>query len=97
MQSLQLRWQISSSTSPGIHLEHKTMNAAEIDRIVFLDRDTMPADISLRPFAFPHELIEFGATEPGQVAERIANADIVITNKAPVRRAELTSAPKLRL
>jgi glycerate dehydrogenase len=73
------------------------MKAAGSARIVFLDRDTMPADISLRPFAFPHELLEFGATKPDQVAERIANADIVITNKAPVRLDELTSAPKLRL
>ena len=61
------------------------MKAAEPARIVFLDRDTMPADISLRPFAFPHELLEFGATKPDQVAERIASADIVITNKAPIR------------
>lgn len=73
------------------------MKAVEPARIVFLDRDTMRADISLRPFAFPHELTEFGATKPDQVAKRIADADIVITNKAPVRLAELTSAPKLRL
>ena len=73
------------------------MKATEPARIVFLDRDTMPADIRLRPFAFPHELLEFGATRPDQVAERIANADIVITNKAPIRLAELRSAPKLRL
>jgi glycerate dehydrogenase len=65
--------------------------------IVFLDRDTMPADISLRPFAFSHKLLEFGATRPHQVAERIANADIVVTNKAPIGSVELASAPKLRL
>lgn len=73
------------------------MKVAEPARIVFLDRDTMPADIRLRPFAFAHELLEFGATEPDQVAERISNADIVITNKVPIRFAELSSAPKLRL
>ncbi len=73
------------------------MKVAEPARIVFLDRDTMPADIRLRPFAFPHELLEFGTTKPDQVAERIADADIVITNKVPIRLAELTSAPKLRL
>jgi glycerate dehydrogenase len=70
---------------------------ADSARVVFLDRDTMPADIILRPFAFPHELTEFGATNPDQVVERIADADIVITNKAPVRIAELTAAPGLRL
>lgn len=73
------------------------MKAAEPARIVFLDRDTMPNDISLRSFAFPHELLEFGATKPDQIAERIACADIVITNKVPIRLAELMSAPKLRL
>jgi glycerate dehydrogenase len=73
------------------------MKFIETARVVFLDRDTMPADISLRPFAFPHELTEFGATKPDEVAERIAKADIVITNKVPVGRGKLTSAPKLRL
>jgi glycerate dehydrogenase len=70
---------------------------ANFARVVFLDRDTIAADISLRPFAFPHELTEFGGTNSDQVAERIADADIVITNKSPVRLAELTSAPALRL
>ena len=70
---------------------------ADSARIVFLDRDTMPPEISLRPFAFPHQLTEFGATNPEEVAGRIADADIVITNKSPVRLAELTSAPALRL
>jgi glycerate dehydrogenase len=73
------------------------MKTSEPARIVFLDRDTMPADISLRPFAFSHKLLEFSATKPSQVAERIANADIVVTNKAPIGPAELASAPKLRL
>jgi glycerate dehydrogenase len=73
------------------------MTTSEAARVVFLDRDTMPADISLRPFAFSHELLEFGATKPDQVAERIADADIVVTNKAPIGVAELDSAPKLRL
>src|SRR5262249_51326089 len=56
-----------------------------------------PNDISLRSFAFPHKLLEFGATKPDPTAERIACADIVITNKVPIRLAELMSAPKLRL
>lgn len=44
------------------------MKAVEPARIVFLDRDTMPADISLRPFAFPYELTEFSATKLDQMA-----------------------------
>ncbi|WP_426414016.1 D-2-hydroxyacid dehydrogenase [Bradyrhizobium ganzhouense] len=73
------------------------MTLAQSARIVFLDRDTMPAEIRLRSFAFPHELLEFGATRSDQVAERIASADVVITNKVPIRLAELGAAPKLRL
>lgn len=66
-------------------------------RIVFLDRDTMPPDITLRRFGFPHRLQEYGATSPEQVAERIADADIVITNKAPIRKAAIATARRLRL
>jgi glycerate dehydrogenase len=66
-------------------------------RVVFLDRDTMPAEISLRRFAFPSELQEYGSTRPEQVAERIADADVVITNKVPVRKESIATARKLRL
>jgi glycerate dehydrogenase len=72
-------------------------NILEPARIVFLDRDTMPPDVHLRQPSFRHELREYPATEPKDVAARIADAHIVITNKAPVRRAELEVASKLRL
>ena len=66
-------------------------------RIVVLDRDTLPEDITLRAFSFPHELVAFGRTKPEEVAERIRDADIVITNKVPVRREAIGSASNLRL
>ncbi|MDE2364370.1 MAG: D-2-hydroxyacid dehydrogenase [Hyphomicrobiales bacterium] len=66
-------------------------------RVVFLDRDTMPTDVALRPFAFPHELQEYAATAPNAVASRIADADIVITNKAPVSKDAIAGARNLRL
>jgi glycerate dehydrogenase len=66
-------------------------------RVVFLDRDTLSLETQLRPLAFPHELALFARTAPEQVAERIAGADIVITNKAPVRGPAIERAPKLRL
>jgi glycerate dehydrogenase len=69
---------------------------SEPARIVFLDRDTMPPEIRLRQPSFQHELREYGATDPRDVAARIADAHIVITNKVPVRRAELDAAPNLR-
>jgi glycerate dehydrogenase len=66
-------------------------------RVVFLDRDTLSPETKLRPLAFPHELVVFDRTRPEQVAERIAEADVVITNKAPVRKDSLERAPRLRL
>lgn len=66
-------------------------------RVVFLDRDTLSPETVLRELGFPHELVVFGRTTAEQVAERIAGADIVITNKAPVRAAALEAAGRLRL
>lgn len=66
-------------------------------RIVLLDRQTLPHDITFRDFSFPHELVQFDQTKPEEVAERIRDADIVITNKVPVRDVAIDGASKLRL
>ena len=66
-------------------------------RVVFLDRDTLSPETTLRELGFPHELEVFDRTTAEQVAGRIADADIVITNKAPVREAALAGAKRLRL
>jgi glycerate dehydrogenase len=65
--------------------------------IVFLDADTIPPEIMLRDLPFPHRLTVHRATAPDEVAGRIARADIVITNKAPVREASIAGAPSLRM
>lgn len=66
-------------------------------RVVFLDRDTLSPETRLRELGFPHRLEVFDRTRPEQVAERIAGADVVITNKAPVRAAALAGASRLKL
>lgn len=66
-------------------------------KIVFLDRATMGPDIKLTRPGFPHEWIEFDRTSPEQVACRIDGADIVITNKAPIRKATLSENPQLKM
>lgn len=66
-------------------------------RVVFLDRDTIAPQIALRPFEFPHKLVTYGSTSAEQVADRIAQADIVITNKVRIGQPELEQAPKLGL
>lgn len=66
-------------------------------RVVFLDRDTISPETVLRELSFSHELEVFDRTTAEQVAVRITDADIVITNKAPVRGAALEGAKRLRL
>ncbi|MFO1195621.1 MAG: D-2-hydroxyacid dehydrogenase [Burkholderiaceae bacterium] len=66
-------------------------------KIVFLDRATISPQTTLRPFAFAHELIVHERTATDDVARRIEDADIVITNKARLSAAALAGAPKLRL
>ncbi|MDZ3836916.1 MAG: D-2-hydroxyacid dehydrogenase [Rhodospirillales bacterium] len=66
-------------------------------RIVFLDRDTIAPQIAIRRPAFPHTWTEYPRTSPGELGERLGGADIVITNKVPLRPASLERAPGLQL
>ncbi len=66
-------------------------------KIVFLDRDTLSPETTLRAPAFAHELIVHDRTAPEEVATRIADADIVISNKAPLSREALSRAPRLKM
>jgi glycerate dehydrogenase len=66
-------------------------------RIVLLDRRTLPDDIHFRAFSFAHQLVQCDHTAPDDVSERIKDADIVITNKAPIRGPAIASAPNLKL
>jgi glycerate dehydrogenase len=74
-----------------------TRNDRTIRRIIFLDRETLPDEIILKSFAFPNDLTVYQGTLPGEVAGRIAEADIVITNKVPVSGQALQSAPRVKL
>ncbi|WP_269499317.1 D-2-hydroxyacid dehydrogenase [Castellaniella sp. S9] len=66
-------------------------------RIVFLDRDSLPADVDFPGPSVPHELILHARTTPAQVIERIRDADIVVVNKVPLRANHLQHAGRLRL
>lgn len=73
-------------------------NRAEAEeRIVFLDRETLSPETELRRPAFPHQWIEYERTAPDDVAERCAEATIVILNKVPLRQAVIERSPRLRL
>jgi glycerate dehydrogenase len=66
-----------------------------MERIVFLDRNTLRAEI--RPPAFAHEWREYGETHPGEVVERLAGASIAVVNKVRITDAELARLPALKL
>jgi glycerate dehydrogenase len=66
-----------------------------MERIVFLERNTIQANFR-RP-SFDHEWIEYGESFQDQVVERLRNATIAISNKLPLREAELSQLPELKL
>lgn len=66
-------------------------------KIVFLDRSTIAPQIRLRRPAFAHEFVEFEHTTADEVAGRLADADIAIINKVPLRADSLARLPRLKL
>ena len=65
--------------------------------IVFLDRETLSPETHLRAPDFPHRLTVHDRSTADEVASRIADADIVITNKVPIRSDAIAAAQHLRL
>ncbi len=66
-----------------------------MDNIVFLDRDSLQAQVR-RP-AFAHGWTEHAATRPDEVVARLAGASIAITNKVPLRAADIAQLPDLKM
>lgn len=66
-------------------------------RIVFLDRSTIGPSVRMLKPSFPHEWIEYDRTDPGQVVERLAGADIAVCNKVPIRRDAIMQLPDLKM
>ena len=66
-------------------------------KIVFLDRDTISPNTTLRAPSFAHEWVQHNRTSADQAAARIADADIVIVNKVKLPAKVLAQAPKLKL
>jgi glycerate dehydrogenase len=63
--------------------------------IVFLDRDSLPTTV--RSPAFEHQWAEHSASTPADVVARLAGATIAITNKVPLRAADLAQLPALKM
>ena len=65
---------------------------------IILDIDSLgPEDVDLGSITgLPIEWTIYSTCRPEQVAERIADAELVLTNKAPIGKKELSAAPGLR-
>jgi glycerate dehydrogenase len=63
--------------------------------IVFLERDTLKAD--LRRPAFEHVWRDYGATRAEEVLGRLEGATVAVVNKLPLRAEVLARLPSLRL
>lgn len=63
--------------------------------IVFLDRESLQATV--RAPAFAHQWREFAATDAPDAASRLQGATIAITNKVPLREADLARLPDLKM
>lgn len=66
-------------------------------KIVFLDRGTYGPSVDLIRPGFPHDWEEHDQTLADQIVERVAGAEIVITNKVPLRRDTLADLPDLKM
>lgn len=65
--------------------------------IVILDKSTLGADIDLSPIRALGTTQEYLTTAPDQVAERLADADVVILNKVKLHQGNLQNARHLKL
>jgi len=65
-------------------------------KIVFLDANTLAPELDWPPFNFPNDYVAYPNTQPLQVAERIADAEIVISNKVPISAQDIATATSLR-
>ncbi len=66
-----------------------------MEHIVFLDSDTLVADLRLPKFV--HQWESYPATVAEDVASRLKDATIAITNKVALHREVLVQLPKLRM
>ena len=68
-----------------------------VEKIVFLDRSTISADLELPRPGFSHLWETHNRSRPGEVIERLRGAGVVITNKVPIQAMHMEALPGLRL
>lgn len=66
-------------------------------KIVFLDVKTIGEDIDLSGYNQLGEVVKYDFSSPEQIPERIADADVIVLNKAPINEQTIGSAKNLKL
>lgn len=66
-------------------------------KIVVLDRNSVGADVSIRPLEKYGEVVCYNATQNDEAAERVKDADILVVNKTPMNAHTLEGATRLKL
>ena len=66
-------------------------------KIVFLDADTIGADIDMSPITSLGEYTSYPFTKPEEVFERIEDCDVLIVNKVIMGKEQIDAAPNLKL
>ena len=66
-------------------------------KIVFLDRKTIGDDLALSGFDKLGEVVMYDFSDPGEVAERVRDADIIVLNKTRIDENTIGTARKLKL
>jgi glycerate dehydrogenase len=67
-----------------------------MQKIVFLDRSTIPEHIVIRRPSCSHEWIDYPLTSPKDVIARAIDASIIVTNKVVLNSDILSQLPKLQ-
>lgn len=65
--------------------------------IVFLDRETLPDFVKVRAPGFAHEWTNYQRSDPEQIIERAKDAEIIVTNKVPIKADTIDALPNLKM
>lgn len=68
-----------------------------MNKIVFLDADTVGNDVSLEPISKLGNLVTYPYTSPADVFERIKDCEVLIVNKVVIGKEQIDAAPELKL
>lgn len=66
-------------------------------KLIVLERNSVGTDIDVSCFEQFGEVTYYANTTAEQVAERVKDADIIISNKAPLNETTLADAPHVKL